>query len=129
MPVPEISTSPWHVVGFSPVVFTDTERVPGAVPFCWFTINQPVPHAAIEPAAVLVLVATDTVALVLVERVSVWAGGGVVPTWKPKESEVGVTLSAGVLVIVAVTETVVTELSEAVSVTVPEKGPACPVGN
>ncbi len=70
-----MSTSPWHVVKGSPVVFTDTERVPGAVLVCGDTINQPLGHVAIEPAEVLVVAAIDTVAPVLVVRVSGWAGG------------------------------------------------------
>jgi hypothetical protein len=51
----------------------------------------------------LVVALIDTVALVLVARVSVWAGGAVVMTWKAKESEVGVALSDGVFVIVTFT--------------------------
>src|SRR5258708_10197600 len=119
-----MSSAGWQVVvGFMPVVFTDPVSVPGVVLLCCDTINQPFPQAGVLS---FVVALNDTMAPVLVPILITCDGGCVVPVWKANESEVGVTVSAGVPAIVTVTWMVVAWPlpPRGVSVTVPLKGPA-----
>ena len=80
----------------SPDTFTETESVAGGVPEAGVTVNQDAElWVAVKPVFGLALTETDC------------AGGDVPPTAAEKDSDVGLTVSVGVeLVMVSVTGTV-----------------------